>query len=122
MYIIIIYYNIFNCVLCSVKNPCSGLITSTCVSRVYKPHTNPCTMCTHITCSLLSLGPIEVVPDPSVVVVPPPAEDHPDLYIPEEVKMFLPYFRGIIVEKVKICFIVVSCHKCVIHVAVCVSD
>ena len=78
-------------------------------------------MCTCITCSL---GPIEVVPDPSVVVVPPPAEDHPDLYIPEEVKMFLPYFRGIIVEKVQICFIhvVVSCCKRVIHVAVCVSD
>ena len=33
-------------------------------------------------------------------VAPPPAEDHPDLYIPEEVKHFLPYFEYQIAEKV----------------------
>ena len=33
-------------------------------------------------------------------VAPPPTEDHPDLYISEEVKHFLPYFEYQIAEKV----------------------
>ena len=33
--------------------------------------------------------------------VPPPTEDHPDMYISEEVKMFLPYFHHKFKEKVR---------------------
>ena len=32
--------------------------------------------------------------------LPPPTEDHPDMYISEEVKMFLPYFHHRFKEKV----------------------
>ena len=34
------------------------------------------------------------------MVVVPTTDDHPDLYIPEEVKQFLPYFHHHIKEKV----------------------
>lgn len=37
---------------------------------------------------------------------PPPTEDHPDLYIPEEVKHFLPYFEYQI--SAKVCYIEIS--------------
>ena len=32
--------------------------------------------------------------------IPPPTEDHPDMYISEEVKMFLPFFHHKFKEKV----------------------
>ena len=42
------------------------------------------------------VGSIETPP----MVAVPTTEDHPDLYIPEEVKQFLPYFHHHIKEKV----------------------
>ena len=38
--------------------------------------------------------------NPTSMPAPPPTEDHPDLYIPEEVKHFLPYFEYQIAAKV----------------------
>ena len=37
---------------------------------------------------------------PPMAMPPPPTEDHPDLYIAEEVKHFLPYFLYQIKTKV----------------------
>ena len=50
-----------------------------------------CTLHVHV-----RVGSIETPP----MVAVPTTEDHPDLYIPEEVKQFLPYFHHHIKEKV----------------------
>jgi translation initiation factor 3 subunit L len=49
--------------------------------------------------SMMPHPPSSEVPHVGVVAQPPPAEDHPDLYIAEEVKLFIPYFHKNIKDK-----------------------